>query len=75
MLKKLEDIVKAVLCTPGTLPESGEQFVRYLLQHPSHDFRRLGIFSLYCIAIGLQDKANQQNVNVFNEDDVLRTLT
>ena len=45
------------------------------MQHPSHDFRRLGIFSLYCIAIGLQDKANQHNVNVFNDDDVLRTLT
>ena len=56
ILKKLEDIVKAVFYSPGVLNPSGEKFVALLLRHPRHDFNKLGIFSLYCIALGLQDK-------------------
>ena len=74
IMKKLEDIVKAVFYSKGVLNPSGEQFVKFLLVHQRHDFNKLGIFSLYCIALGLQDKESERNFRIFHDDQVLNTL-
>lgn len=57
MLKKLQDIVKAVFYNQGALDSSGtgKRFVKYLLKHSSQEMNKLGVFSLYCIALSLQD--------------------
>ena len=57
MLKKLQDIIKAVFYNQGALAstDSGKQLVKYLLNNSSQEINKLGVFSLYCIALSLQD--------------------
>lgn len=73
--KKFEDIVKAVFYSPSALKPTALMFIKSLLRHARHDFNKLGIFTLYCVALGLQDKHCAQNFNIFQDDQVLTTLT
>ena len=36
VMKKLEDIIKAVFYTPGVIQESGKRLVNCLVRHQSH---------------------------------------
>lgn len=62
MLKKLEDMVRAVFFTSGRLPDSGKLFIKHLLQSQSHELNKLGIQSLRCIALRLQDEESAGNI-------------
>ena len=74
MLKKLEDMVRAVFFTSGRLPDSGRLFIKHLLQSQSQELNKLGIQSLRCIALGLQDEESARNIELFEEDLVLNAL-
>lgn len=40
----------------------------------ANEFKKLGVFSLYCIALGLQESRDCCNIDFFEDDEVLHTL-
>ena len=73
--KKLEELVKAVFNQPaGVLYPSSTLFVKHLLKHPSNEFQKLGIFSLYCIALALQETKDEPNLDIFSDDKIMSAL-
>lgn len=75
LIKKLEELVKAVFnSSAGVLYPSSTLFVKNLLKHPRNEFQKLGIFSLYCIALALQEKKDEPNLDIFSDDKIMSAL-
>ena len=73
LLLNLEHLIKIVFYSSVKLSRpAGMDFVKYLLKgggknppHESTEFKKLGIFSLYCIALGLQENKKCRNIDFF----------
>lgn len=56
MLIDLEHLLKVMFYKHPKLSESGEKLIKTLLQAKQKEFIKLGIFSLYCMALALPEK-------------------
>eukprot|EP00347_Sterkiella_histriomuscorum_P023636 403333912 len=71
----LEIIVKLMYYSPEKVTESSEQFLINLItnQH-STELNRLGLFSLYCISLAIQEQNQIHNIFIFERDQILRGI-
>ena len=40
----------------------------------TREFKKLGIYSLYCVAINLKEDKNQCNIDLFSDDEILKKV-
>ena len=60
------------------LPEKALELIRFLLKggkaSETPQYRKLGIFCLYCVALSLSDGYKSCNIDVFKDDEILQKL-
>ena len=79
LLLNLEHLIKIVFYSQVKLSKpAGKEFVKFMLKGGSKrdatEFKKLGMFSLYCIALGLQENKKCRNIDFFEDDEVLAIL-
>lgn len=70
----LEHIVKVIFYSPIKLSKAGENFIITLIRHKQREFNKLGVFSLYCLALALQERLISVNLAFFSDGNVLKIL-
>jgi len=64
MITNLEHIIKVLFFSTRKLSKDSERFITMLLGK-SRQFNKLGIFSLYCLALALQEQEIAINLPFF----------
>lgn len=79
LLFSLEHLIKIIFHYKGAKLSKtyGLDFVKFMLKggvEKSSEFKTLGVFTLYCIALGLQEDKKICNIDFFHDGDVLNQL-
>ena len=60
------------------LKDNAKEFIKFLLNggmnSNTREFKKLGIYSLYCVAINLKEDKNQCNIDLFSDDEILKKV-
>ena len=66
--------MKIIFYSPIQLSPKSEKFIIKMLTHERQEYNKLGIFSLYCVALALQERIVQVNLAFFTQDIIVRIL-
>ena len=67
-------LVSIVLKVQNVISDQGIEFIMSLLNSKKSELQKLGIFSLYQLAISLRESSKTQNIKIFQNDSILQNL-
>ena len=77
-LSNLEHLIKQLFDSKVQLKNNAKEFIKFLLNggmnSNTREFKKLGIYCLYCIAINLKEDKNQCNIDLFSDDEILKKV-
>ena len=67
-------LVSIVLKVQNVISDQGIEFIMSLFNSKKSELQKLGIFSLYQLAISLRESSKTQNIKIFQNDSILQNL-